>query len=135
VHPQRDRDTGDNDLAILRLEKPVEWTNWVQPICMQGSSEPETLTNRNLHYSGFNHGDYARGKGLAMTVSTPKCKQLTSSTVFFPVNQMCAYPVKRTKYYPGAPLMDIGSFRVRAICMGLPSPPVPPPSKGETKLA
>nr|XP_016930953.2 serine protease easter [Drosophila suzukii] len=107
VHPQRDRDTGDNDLAILRLEKPVEWTNWVQPICMQGSSEPETLTNRNLHYSGFNHGDYARGKGLAMTVSTPKCKQLTSSTVFFPVNQMCAYPVKRTKYYPGAPLMDI----------------------------
>ncbi|XP_017003478.2 phenoloxidase-activating factor 3-like [Drosophila takahashii] len=107
VHPQRDRDTGDNDLAVLRLAKPIEWTFWIQPICMEGSSEPETLTNRNLHYSGFNGGGYNRGKGLAMTVSTRKCKQLTSSTVFFPANQMCGYPVTRTKFYPGAPLMDI----------------------------
>ncbi|XP_016983760.1 phenoloxidase-activating factor 3 [Drosophila rhopaloa] len=107
VHPQSDRDTGDNDLAILRLEKPIKWTKWIQPICLQGSSEPETLTNRNLHYSGFNHFSTYKGKGLAMTVSTPKCKRLTSSSVFFPENQLCGYPVKRTKFYPGSALMDI----------------------------
>ncbi|XP_017074628.1 melanization protease 1 [Drosophila eugracilis] len=107
VHPQSDRDTGDNDLAILRLEKTVEWSAWIQPICLQGSSEPETLTNRNLHYSGFNNDGTNKGKGLSMTVSTRKCKQLTSSSVFFPVNQLCGYPVKRTKFYPGSALMDI----------------------------
>ncbi|XP_017048785.1 serine protease easter [Drosophila ficusphila] len=107
VHPQSDKDTGDNDLAILRLEKPIEWTEWIQPICMEGASEPESLTNRNLHFSGFNNGDYNKGKGLSMTVSTAKCKQLTSSSVFFPENQLCGYPVKRTKFYPGTALMDI----------------------------
>ncbi|KAH8294665.1 hypothetical protein KR018_001015, partial [Drosophila ironensis] len=107
VHPESDRDTGDNDLAILRLAKSIEWSDWIQPICMQGSDEPESLINRNLHYSGFNNEDSRKSKGLAMTVSRQKCKQLTSASILPPENQVCAYPVKRIKFYPGSVLMDV----------------------------
>ncbi|KAH8276923.1 hypothetical protein KR026_002495, partial [Drosophila bipectinata] len=111
VHPDSDKDTGDNDLAILRLHKRIEWTHWIQPICLQGTNEPESLIHRNLHYSGFNHADSRKGKGLSMTVSRQKCKQLTSASILPPENQVCAYPVKRTKFYPGSPLMDVNVER------------------------
>ncbi|KAH8247055.1 hypothetical protein KR032_008231, partial [Drosophila birchii] len=109
VHPNSDKDTGDHNLAVLRLSEPVKLSNWIQPICMQGSSEPESLINRNLHYAGFNNDDNYKGKGLAMTVSRRKCKSLISPTesILPPEYQLCGFPVKRTKYYPGAPLMEV----------------------------
>ncbi|KAH8265259.1 hypothetical protein KR038_002496, partial [Drosophila bunnanda] len=109
VHPNSDKDTGDFNLAVLRLSEPVKWNNWIQPICMQGGAEPESLINRNLHYAGFNPSDSRKGKGLAMTVSRQKCKSLISGTesILPPEYQLCGFPVKRTKYFPGAPLMDV----------------------------
>ncbi|XP_017139906.1 phenoloxidase-activating factor 1 [Drosophila miranda] len=111
VHPDADKDTDDNDMAILRLVEPIEWTNYIQPICMEGNAEPESLINRNLHFSGFTHTDNIKGKGLAMTVSRQKCKQLTSASTLPPENQLCGFPVKRTKFYEGAALMDISVER------------------------
>ncbi|KAH8382924.1 hypothetical protein KR009_005810 [Drosophila setifemur] len=107
VHPESDKDTGDNDIAILRLVESIRFTNWVQPVCLQGSSEPPSLIHRNLHYSGFTHSDTRKGKGLAMTVSRQKCKSLTSASILPPENQLCGFPIKRTKFYPGTALMDI----------------------------
>ncbi|KAH8292461.1 hypothetical protein KR054_010580 [Drosophila jambulina] len=109
VHPNSDKDTGDYNLAVLRLSEPIKWNNWIRPICMQGGEEPESLINRNLHYAGFNSDDTRKGKGLAMTVSRQKCKSLIAGTesILPPEYQLCGFPVKRTKYFPGAPLMDV----------------------------
>ncbi|XP_017017582.1 phenoloxidase-activating factor 3 [Drosophila kikkawai] len=109
VHPNFDKDTGDHNLAVLRLSEPVKWNNWIQPICMEGGSEPESLINRNLHFSGFNNDDSRKGKGMAMTVSKQKCRKLIADTesILPPEYQLCGFPLKRTKYFPGAPLMDV----------------------------
>ncbi|KAH8344299.1 hypothetical protein KR084_009480, partial [Drosophila pseudotakahashii] len=107
VHPESNSDTGDNDLAILRLEEPIKWTQYIQPICMQGSSEPESLTNRYLHYTGFTESNDFRIKALAMTISRQNCQYQSSAAVFTPENQVCSYPVRNDKFYPGTALMDI----------------------------
>jgi secreted trypsin-like serine protease len=40
LHPDWDRETLENDLAILRLSKPVQFNDYVQPACLPGPDPP-----------------------------------------------------------------------------------------------
>lgn len=111
VHPQADKDTGDSDLAILRLTQPIKWTTYLQPLCLESSFEPDSWIGRSFHFSGFEHSGYLKGKGQAFSVSRQHCITLTGSSKPHPENQFCAYPVKRTKFYEGAALMELNIER------------------------
>ncbi|XP_078147060.1 uncharacterized protein LOC139919094 [Centroberyx gerrardi] len=37
LHPSYDRDTNDNDIALLRLSSPVKFTDYIRPVCLAAS--------------------------------------------------------------------------------------------------
>uniref|UniRef100_A0A8C7MQN5 Peptidase S1 domain-containing protein n=1 Tax=Oncorhynchus kisutch TaxID=8019 RepID=A0A8C7MQN5_ONCKI len=37
LHPVYDSDTNDNDIALLRLTSPVNFTNYIRPVCLAAS--------------------------------------------------------------------------------------------------
>lgn len=39
IHPDYSRQAVVNDIALIKLKDPVEWTQWVQPVCLPGSLE------------------------------------------------------------------------------------------------
>ncbi|XP_034486063.1 phenoloxidase-activating factor 3 isoform X2 [Drosophila innubila] len=107
VHPQADKDTGDNDLALLRLTEQIKWSTYMQPLCLEPISPLKSLIGRNFHFGGFEHSNYIKGKGLAFTLTREYCTSLSSASKPRPENQFCGYPVKRTKFYEGAALMGL----------------------------
>lgn len=111
VHPYADKDTGDNDLTILRLIQPIKFSTYVQPLCLESLSEPDSWIGRSFHFSGFEHSGYLKGKGQALSVSRQHCNILSGTTKPRPENQFCAYPVKRTKFYEGAALVELNIER------------------------
>ncbi|XP_067433234.1 transmembrane protease serine 9-like [Thunnus thynnus] len=38
LHPNYDSDTNNNDIALLRLSSPVEFTDYIRPVCLAASS-------------------------------------------------------------------------------------------------
>lgn len=38
LHPDYDGDTSDNDVALLRLSSPVQFTDYIRPVCLAASS-------------------------------------------------------------------------------------------------
>jgi secreted trypsin-like serine protease len=38
-HPDFSRKDLTNDIAVIKLREPVEWTDWVQPVCLPGPQE------------------------------------------------------------------------------------------------
>ncbi|EDW83154.2 uncharacterized protein Dwil_GK22701 [Drosophila willistoni] len=107
INPLADKDTGDNDLAILKLTEPINYTPYILPICLEGATEPDSLTSRNLPFSGFTHSNYLRGKGKAFIVSRQHCNLLTSSKTPWPQNQFCGFPPKTTRFYEATALMGV----------------------------
>uniref|UniRef100_A0A3Q1HY09 Serine protease 27-like n=1 Tax=Acanthochromis polyacanthus TaxID=80966 RepID=A0A3Q1HY09_9TELE len=37
LHPNYDSDTNDNDIALLRLSSPVQFTDYIRPVCLAAS--------------------------------------------------------------------------------------------------
>ena len=37
LHPNYDSDTNDNDIAMLRLSSPVQFNNFIRPVCLAAS--------------------------------------------------------------------------------------------------
>uniref|UniRef100_A0A3P8SQA5 Si:dkey-32n7.7 n=1 Tax=Amphiprion percula TaxID=161767 RepID=A0A3P8SQA5_AMPPE len=37
LHPSYDSDTSDNDIALLRLSSPVQFTDYIRPVCLAAS--------------------------------------------------------------------------------------------------
>ncbi|EDV90635.1 CLIP domain-containing serine protease B9 [Drosophila grimshawi] len=107
VHPQADAKTGDYDLAILELKERINWTQYIQPLCVNPNSEPESLISRIYHYSGFDNSDYIKGKGLTETLSNAYCKVIGKLSALPSAHQFCTYPDKQTHFYNGAALMGI----------------------------
>ena len=33
-HPAYDKDTNDNDIALIRLSSPVRFTDYIRPVCL-----------------------------------------------------------------------------------------------------
>ena len=55
----------DNDLALLKLSKPVKWRTEVQPLCL-----PETKSNLELSRWSPNYGQTSgRGRGEIISFS------------------------------------------------------------------
>lgn len=46
VHPEYDNYTVDNDIAVLKLERPLEMDDYVSPVCLP-STDDQMATNRS----------------------------------------------------------------------------------------
>ena len=58
IHPKYNRSLRINDIAVIKLKDPVEWTKWVQPICLPGSTEnlkENSSTYMQLVGWGYDH--------------------------------------------------------------------------------
>lgn len=55
IHPNYNAQSGENDLAILTLARPVNFTNKVQPVYNPILSDVEVLLGGNLSGYGLNH--------------------------------------------------------------------------------
>ncbi|XP_030371761.1 inactive serine protease PAMR1-like [Scaptodrosophila lebanonensis] len=104
VNPLADKDTGDNDVALLKLAEPIKMTIYAKPICLLARNELPSLTDRNFQYGGFEGLGSLKGKGDGLVVSRNLCNGVPAAP---PENQFCAFPEKRTPFYLGTALMGL----------------------------
>ncbi|XP_017962420.1 inactive serine protease PAMR1 isoform X1 [Drosophila navojoa] len=105
MHPLADKDTGTNDIAILRLSQRINMTAYIQPVCLLPTLEPASWTSVDFHYGGFHQSDIKKGKGSAIAISRQYCKYETGTPP--PENQFCGYPPFRDAFFKGAAMMGI----------------------------
>lgn len=76
LHPNYNSATQDNDIALLRLNSSVTFTNYIRPVCLagQGSSFPD---NTNCWITGW--GRVASGGTILTQTLTCKHKSLCTS--------------------------------------------------------
>ncbi|KAF2898237.1 hypothetical protein ILUMI_07939, partial [Ignelater luminosus] len=53
VHPEYRRVEGKNDIALLRLEKNIQFSNYIQPICLPVRESPDSSPNSEMHVAGW----------------------------------------------------------------------------------
>lgn len=51
VHPDYSRQSHNNDMALLRLSSPVNFTNYIQPVCL--AAEGSTFNNETMWVTGW----------------------------------------------------------------------------------
>ena len=58
LHPEYDIKTGHNDIAIVKLNQEVEWTDTVKPICLPDSNEDNIGDDGYL--AGWGYESYSK---------------------------------------------------------------------------
>ncbi|KAF2880109.1 hypothetical protein ILUMI_26066 [Ignelater luminosus] len=53
THPGYDQRNGKNDIALLRLEKNVDYTDYIKPICLKVSEAPEPEPKSEMFVVGW----------------------------------------------------------------------------------
>ena len=79
LHPDYDIKTGHNDIAIVKLNQEVEWTDAVKPICLPDSNEDNIGEDGYLAGWGYESykkwerdGDFIDGEWVAEYNDLPK---------------------------------------------------------------
>ena len=79
LHPEYDIKTGHNDIAIVKLNQEVEWTDAVKPICLPDSNEDNVGDDGYLAGWGYeskkkwiNDQRFENGKWIAEYNDLPK---------------------------------------------------------------
>ena len=65
IHPEYEANKRPavNDIAVIKLREPVEWTQWVQPVCLPGSME--NLKEGSMTYLvGWGYNDWKSTREL-----------------------------------------------------------------------
>ena len=58
LHPEYDIKTGHNDIAIVKLNQEVEWTDAVKPICLPDSNEDNV--GEDGYLAGWGYESYKK---------------------------------------------------------------------------
>ncbi|KAM7387642.1 hypothetical protein PAMA_009992 [Pampus argenteus] len=87
-HPNYDSNTNDNDIALLQLSSPVDFTNYIRPVCLAASGSVFSA-GTTCWVTGW--GDIRSGETL-QEVSVPivSNSQCGSAYSAFTSNMMCA---------------------------------------------
>ena len=79
LHPEYDIKTGHNDIAIVKLNQEVEWTDAVKPICLPDSNEDNIGEDGYLAGWGYESyddwlydGEFIDGEWVAEYNDLPK---------------------------------------------------------------
>ncbi|KAJ8047620.1 Coagulation factor X [Holothuria leucospilota] len=97
VHPGFDADTYDNDIALIRVREPIEFSDYIKPICL-----PDKKSSRSLIKPGVERYGVVAGWGDDRNGAAPRyLKQITlpivdraeckrSTNYSFTPNMFCA---------------------------------------------
>lgn len=95
VHPEYDNHTVDNDIALLKLEHPLELDDFVWPICLP-SQEEQMATNKNGTILGWGKkhntdlfGTHELQEARVPIADTEECKKVYDS-YHITENMFCA---------------------------------------------
>ncbi|XP_034130766.1 CLIP domain-containing serine protease 2-like [Drosophila guanche] len=106
VHPDYKNNTLGDDLAVVRLDRDVPFSAFVQPICMPHSWDgPATFVAANVDLIGYEMGNNTRSRRIKAYahVSDPQ-----SCVLRYPEtrSQLCGY-IKGAELQPGSPLIGV----------------------------
>ncbi|KAF2895865.1 hypothetical protein ILUMI_10310 [Ignelater luminosus] len=71
VHPDYDFRKSKNDIALLRLDRNIEFTNFIQPICLPVSEAPDPSTGSKLTVVGWGITENDTKSDVKLKVNVP----------------------------------------------------------------
>ncbi|KAH8242016.1 hypothetical protein KR038_002394, partial [Drosophila bunnanda] len=119
MHPQYERGQHDYDIALAKMVRNVEFSEFVQPLCLPPAREIEgNHISRRLEMAGFARWDHSveeqmedyewRRKVTRHTTSLEFCISASViSRVTFTQNHLCGVTPSGNYLMSGAPLMDV----------------------------
>ncbi|XP_035773782.1 serine protease 7-like [Anopheles albimanus] len=95
-HPQYNEQSNANDIALVRLDQTIAFSDFVQPICLPTPDFRSSLTNETLSVAGF--GRTLKGKRSAIKQKVAikvydhdRCRKLFATKMaVITTNQICA---------------------------------------------
>lgn len=114
-----------NDIALLRLARPVQFTDFVKPVCLpvDGKDQKRDLTGKKVTVAGWGRVANRNGAGgskVLMKVSVPVSKAQDCASAYVPLQlliasekQMCAgdYGKDSCQGDSGGPLTTAGTVK------------------------
>ncbi|XP_050714716.1 serine proteinase stubble-like isoform X2 [Eriocheir sinensis] len=95
THERFDSSSMDNDIALLFLERPVQFSQYIAPICL--STRDDTFVDEVAISSGWGHTHYAgqvsnKLQKVALgTITNEECQKLYASKYDITENMLCTY--------------------------------------------
>uniref|UniRef100_A0A673K564 Zgc:165423 n=1 Tax=Sinocyclocheilus rhinocerous TaxID=307959 RepID=A0A673K564_9TELE len=93
LHPDYDNLPHDNDMALLHLSSPVNFTNYIQPVCL--AAEGSTFNSDTMWVTGWGNANSGGKKQDIFMLATCKCNCLYEELITD--NMMCAGPLEGGK--------------------------------------
>ncbi|XP_016383178.1 polyserase-2 [Sinocyclocheilus rhinocerous] len=97
LHPDYDNLPHDNDMALLHLSSPVNFTNYIQPVCL--AAEGSTFNSDTMWVTGWGNANSGEQQILqevdVPVVGNSKCNCLYEELITD--NMMCAGPLEGGK--------------------------------------
>ncbi|BFF91557.1 CLIP domain-containing serine protease 14D-like [Drosophila madeirensis] len=111
VHPDYKNNTLGDDLAVVRLDREVPFSAFVQPMCMPHSWEgPANFVAAYVDLIGYEMGNKKRSRLIKAYehISDPQSCLLRYPEIS--QRQMCGY-IKGAELQPGSPLIGVRVYK------------------------
>ncbi|KAK5649793.1 hypothetical protein RI129_000822 [Pyrocoelia pectoralis] len=94
-HPYYSNKAKNNDIALLRLESDIKFTDYIRPICLPPVNLPNPPPNTPLTVAGWGATENGTSSDLKLKVEVPlltndECNRQLSSSKPISSNQLCA---------------------------------------------
>lgn len=94
-HPYYSKRSGNNDIALLRLEQKVKYTDYVRPICLPASDLPPPDAGTPMDIAGWGITENGNKSDVKLKVQVPivsneDCSKVFTNFTHVNPNQACA---------------------------------------------
>ena len=95
-HPNYNKDTVDNDIALLKLKSPVKFNEYVQPICLP-SSRAGTFANSRATVAGWGSTEHSSSSHVLLdtqinVISNAECRRYHNYRSMITKSMLCTRP-------------------------------------------
>ncbi|KAF2898239.1 hypothetical protein ILUMI_07941 [Ignelater luminosus] len=95
VHPQYKLGEGKNDIALLRLERNIEYTNSIRPICLPVGESPDPRSRSEMYVAGWGATENSSSSDVKLKLklqiaSRSYCNERLNSIGGVDFTQICA---------------------------------------------
>ena len=110
-HPFFNSRTGSNNIALLKLEKKVSFTDFIRPICLPPPDLPEPKDGTLMEISGWGITEEGQQSDYKLRAQVPvfsnkKCKQMLKNDSYVNSYQACAEEKNACRGDAGGPIMS-----------------------------
>ncbi|KAF2885021.1 hypothetical protein ILUMI_21137 [Ignelater luminosus] len=95
IHPKYARRKGENDIALLRLEKNVKFSDYIQPICLPVRESPDPSLESEMYAVGWGRTENYMKSDYKLKVKLPivtraACNNIRGNNETIGVDRICA---------------------------------------------